>query len=683
MRPSALRYPYRDKHFMYFNKLLWSFTEGVRTRIAAAIAVGLLAALVGVARLALLGWLLAKVFQGESGAELLGPFIAVTVVMLARGALEYWRNMIAHETAARVQLNLRSKLYDQVVSLGPAHFGLERTGDALLSVVEGVEQLEVYFGQYLPQLVVATLVPIVVFIFVAQLDLPVAATMLAFALITLLAPVVFHSWDSANAKRRQTAYSDFAADFLDSLQGLATLQAFGQSQARGESLAGKARELFRRTMWVLATNALSRGITDVGIAVGASAMLALGAYRVVDGSMSLAALLIILMMGIEVFRPLRELRALLHNGMLGESAAEGIIGLLQRKPLIAAPEKSSQDISKIKPTVRFESVDFRYPGSDQNAHRSLSFSVAEGERVGFVGASGCGKTSIVKLLLRLYDPTEGHISIGGKDLKVLDFDQIHEQIAVVNQDTYLFHGTVADNLLFGKPDASREELQAAATVANAHNFIQQLPQGYDTVVGERGIKLSGGQRQRVAIARAVLRDAPILVLDEALSAVDTENEAIIQEALERVMQGRTTLVLAHRLSSVISSDRIFVLQEGQVVETGTHDELVAANGVYFDLMGGQITPTDTSPVTQQAGPTPRGAATKVDERVENLAYLEPTDAIIRAEGLSWTGAISELMKLIVPWRTKLILTFVLGVTRVCALIGVGGSQRPGGCGGEE
>ena len=656
---------------MYFNRLLWSFTDGVRLRISAAIVVGLLAALVGVARLALLGWLLAKVFTGHSAAELAGPFVAVTVVMIVRGALEYWRNMLAHETAARVQLNLRRQLYDQVVSLGPAHFGLQRTGDALLSVVEGVEQLEVYFGQYLPQLVVAALVPVAIFIFVAQLDLPVAITMLAFALLTLLAPTVFHSWDSANAKNRQSAYADFAAEFLDSLQGLATLQAFGQSATRGNSLAEKARELFRRTMWVLATNALSRGITDVGIAVGASAMLVLGAYRVIDGAMSLEALLIILMMGIEVFRPLRELRALLHNGMLGESAAEGIIALLARKPLITPADHPTPLSEKLAPTVSFESVDFCYPGSDQGAHRALSFSVAEGERVGFVGSSGSGKTTLVKLLLRLYDPSGGRILIGGHDLTDLDPAQIHEQIAVVNQDTYLFHGTVADNLRFGKPDATQAELSAAAKVANAHDFIRALPQGYETIVGERGIKLSGGQRQRVAIARAVLRDSPILVLDEALSAVDTENEAVIQQALERVMAGRTTLVLAHRLSSVIGSDRIFVLRDGEVVESGRHDELVAADGVYLELMGAQISPPDNSPVTAARAQSSTPLAPDGPERVENLAYLEPTDAIIRAEGLGWAGAISELMKLIQPWRVKLVLTFLLGVTRVCALIGVG------------
>ena len=652
---------------MYFNRVLWSFTEGVRWRIGLAMLVGLLAAVIGIARLALLGWLLSKLFLGTPLSDLWSSFAAVAGVMLLRGLLEYWRNMLAHETACLVQLELRAKLYDQIVLLGPAHFGLERTGDTLLSVVEGVEQLEVYFGQYLPQLAVAALVPVMIFAFVAFLDLPVATLMLGFALFTLLAPSVFHSWDSRNARARQQAYASFAAEFLDSLQGLATLQAFGQSASRGQLLAAKAHELFRRTMWVLATNALSRGITDVGIALGAAGMLALGAYRVLDGSMTITALLMILMMGIEVFRPLRELRTLLHDGMLGQSAAEGIVDLLQREPLVHPPANPSGQ--PLEADVQFANVSFSYPGSTQSAHKQLDFRVAAGQRAGFVGASGCGKTTVVKLLLRLFDPEAGEIRIGSVDIRKLSPDQIYAQIAVVNQDTYLFHGTVADNLLFGKPDASADELEAAARVANAHDFISQLPQGYDTIVGERGIKLSGGQRQRIAIARAVLRDAPILVLDEALSAVDTENEAAIQQALDRVMQGRTTLVFAHRLSSVIGSDQIFVLRDGSIVESGTHAELMAARGEYVAIMGSQIGTADHNPsITPRRVDSSREMAGVLGQ---NMDYLEPTDAIIRAEGLGWGGAIRELMKMITPWRAKLAATFVLGVARVCALIGVG------------
>src|SRR5207302_11022044 len=208
-----------------------------------------------------------------------------------------------------------------------------------------------------------------------------------------------------------------------------------------------------------------------------------------------------------------------------------------------------------------------YPGGRRAAHDGLSFTVAAGEKIGIVGPSGAGKSSIARLLLRLFDPQSGLVRVGGQDVRAIDPDSLRREIAVVHQDTYLFHGTVEDNLRLGKPDATEDELRAAARSANADEFIARLPQGYQTVVGERGIRLSGGQRQRIAIARALLRDAPILILDEALSAVDAENEAVIQQALDRLMEGRTTLVFAHRLSSVLSADRILVLDAGRLVET--------------------------------------------------------------------------------------------------------------------
>ncbi len=655
---------------MYLDRKLWEFTEGARGRIAGAVAVGVLAGFTGIARLALLGWLLAKVLGGASLGELLTPVLAIAVVMVLRGVLEYQRNMVAHETAARVQLALRRRLYDKLIALGPAHFGSSRTGDALLSVVEGVEQLEVYFGQYLPQLFVAALVPIAVFAFVAFLDLPVALVMLGFALLTLIGPAAFHQWDSDNARQRQKAYSAFGAEFLDALQGLATLQAFGQSKARGELLAVKAHELFRRTMWVLATNALTRGLTDAGVAIGAAAMLGLGAFRVAGGEMTLEALLIILMMGIEVFRPLRDLRALLHDGMLGQSAAEGILALLDARPLIE-PKGADGDAVPLAPTVCFENVSFTYPGTRGPVHQGLSFAVGAGERIGIVGPSGCGKSSVVRLLLRLYDPQAGVVRLGGRDVRTLSAHQIHSQIAVVHQDTFLFHGTVAENLRLGKSDADEHELRQAAVAANAHEFIARLPQGYATVIGERGIKLSGGQRQRIAIARALLRDAPILILDEALSAVDSENEAVIQEALEHVMRNRTTLIFAHRLSSVIDADRLLVLDRGRVVESGSHRELIAKHGVYFKLMADQIEPHPAGRLDDGASPPDPTAEVGPFSPDAPLGAREPTDAILRAEGLQWRDAIRELMRLVAPWRMKLTLTFALGVARVGALIGVG------------
>ena len=655
---------------MYFDPRLWQFTKGVRLRIAASTAIGLVAAMFGIARLALLGWLLAKVFRAEPLEALIEPVAVVAGVMLVRGFLEYARNMAAHRTAALVQVNIRKLLYDKVMELGPSHFGRQRTGEVILSIVDGVEQLETYFGRYLPQILVAFLMPLGIFTFVAFLDLAIASVLLGFALVTLILPMAFHGWNSRASGSRKRHFGSFGAEFLDSVQGLATLKAFGQSSARARLIEKKAEALFSSTMWVLATNTMARGITDTGIAVGAAATLGIGAYRVTSGAMSLEALLVILMMGIEVFRPLRELRTLLHQGMVGQAAAQSVFSILDAVPTIRDPAATALELDQVPSTIEFESVTFAYPGGRQPAHRGLSFRVEAGERIGIVGISGTGKSSIVRLLMRNYDPQKGCVRIGGHDLRTLSFDQIHSRLAVVNQDTYLFHGTVGDNLLMGKPEATQHELEDAARIANAHEFITLLPQGYETVVGERGVRLSGGQRQRIAIARAVLRDAPILVLDEALSSVDAENEAVIQEALDRLMLGRTTLIFAHRLSSVISADRLMVLEDGHIVESGTHDALMERGGTYHRLMMGQVRDAEKE-ILADLPPTDRVMLAE-DRTVENrdAAQNTPTDAIIRAEGMGWQRATIELLRLVSPRRAQLSFAFLLGVVRVFALIGI-------------
>ena len=311
-----------------------------------------------------------------------------------------------------------------------------------------------------------------------------------------------HERTGAASRERQRAFKAFGEEFLDAVQGLPTLKAFGQSGAYGRMLADKARALSDSTILVLGTSILTRGITDLGCALGAAAALALGAYRVRHGEMSLEALLIVLMAGTEIFRPLRDLRTVLHQGMIGQAAAAGINALLD-EPITApgAPTPArgeARSLSRVAgegwggvphvPTIAFDDVRFAYPGGRRAAHHGLSFSVAAGERVGIVGPSGSGKSSIVRLLLRLYDPQSGTVRIGGHDLRTLDPEAVRRMIAVVDQDTYLFHGTVEENLRLGRPDASEAELDAAARAANAHDFIEALPDGYQTVIGERGAR---------------------------------------------------------------------------------------------------------------------------------------------------------------------------------------------------
>ena len=373
---------------MYLSRELWRFTAGVRWRIAWAVLIGLAAVVAGIARLALLGWLLARVLAGPTLPSLLLAVGLVAAVTVLRGALEYYRTMVAHHTAALVQATLRRTLYAHITALGPAHFGRSRTGDVVLSMVEGIQQLEVYFGQYLPQLAVACLTPVLIFAFVAFIDLPVALVTLVAALVTLGAPVLWRRRESLHSLASSKAYAAYGAEFLDTLQGLATLKAFGQSAARRRLLEDKGRALFQSTMWVLGSNVLTRGIADTGIAVGAVAALALGVYRVHTGAMGLPSLLVILMLGVEVFRPLRELRVVLHQGMLGTSAAHGILAILRAAPEVRERDNGAGRVGTLTPSVAFEEVTFAYPGGRGAAHERLSFSVAPGERIGLVGPSG-------------------------------------------------------------------------------------------------------------------------------------------------------------------------------------------------------------------------------------------------------------------------------------------------------
>ncbi len=640
---------------MHLDLKLWRMTAGQRGRIVLSACLGLLALAVGIARFAFLGSFLAGVFRGSIE---LWPLTAAAAAILLRAWLDHHRTMIAHRTAARVQETLRGRLFDKIIELGPAWFGAERTGGVMLSMVDGVEQLQSFFGQYLPQVTIALCAPVAIFVFIAWWDVPVATVMLAAALFTLVLPATVHRKTEKASRARHSAFKSFGEEFLDAVQGLPTLKAFGQSSAYGRMLATKARALSDSTFWVLALNVMTRGFTDLGTALGSAAALALGAWRVRNGEMSLEALLIVLMAGTEIFRPLRDLRGVLHQGLNGQAAATGINALLDT-PVVAP---TGDVFEGLAPEIVFDAVGFAYPGGRRAAHTGLSFRIDAGERVAIVGPSGAGKSTIVRLLSRLYQAQSGSIRIGGRDLRDLDPTQVRGMIAVVSQDTYLFHGSVEDNLRLGRPKATHEDLVAAATAANAQGFIDALPNGYQSVIGERGMQLSGGQRQRLAIARALLRDSPILVLDEALSSVDTENEAIIQQALDRLMTDRTTLILAHRLSSVIGADRILVLKDGAVVQSGRHLEMIQQNGPYRDLMGPQL--------GEREGVT---APLLVDETVEPDAPA--SDVFVgslssEARQVTWPDTIRTLLRVVRPYRGQLAVTVVTGIGRVIAFIGV-------------
>jgi ATP-binding cassette subfamily B protein len=654
---------------------LFQLTQGFRGRLVGAGALGLVASAAGIGRLALSGYAIALVFQGQPLTAVLWPLAGVAACILLRATLEYIKETVGNRTAGEIKLNLRDHLYQHVLALGPGYFDQKRTGDVVMSLVEGVEQLETFFGQYFPQLAVALLTPPLIFLFMAAFDVQTALVFLAFALFTLILPFLTTRWTGESSLKRRQAYSALGAEFLDAVQGLATLKAFGHSGAYGAMLAERSRHLYRSTMGVLAANITTTGLITLGISAGAGVALGWGALRVSRGELELPTLLIVLMLGVEVFRPLRELSRLYHRGMLALSEAKGIFALLDTVPAIQEPADAAVPAAEtltLTPEVRFEDVSFGYPNRPQ-VLKHVSLAIRPGEQVGLVGPSGAGKSTMIWLLLRFFDPQQGRILIGGHDIRSLPLDVLRRHIAVVMQDTYLVHGTVADNLRFGKPEATQDELEAAARAANAHDFIQALPMGYETLVGERGLRLSGGQRQRIAIARALLKDTPILLLDEALSSVDTENESLIQEALDRLMQGRTTLIIAHRLSSVIGADRIIVLEDGAIVENGTHQELVAGNGTYTRLMADQVTANGrnghfatAATDGDEVGLTGGDGSLNLDERRQTFTAM-----LLTPSSIGWLALWSRLFGLVKDWWLQLGITFVCGVGHVAAIIGIG------------
>lgn len=687
---------------MYFDSRLWRLTAGLRAGMAGGIFLGLLALAAGIARYVFLGQLLARVFNGAPWQDWITPALCVGAMVLLRAGFDHWRTVQANHTSAQIQQTLRGKLYDRIVTLGPAWFANQRTGGVMLTVVDGVEQLQTFFGQYLPQVAIAAAAPFAIFAVIAFWDVPTALVFLVAALFALFGPMAVHMLDRRASQARTQSLNAFGEDFLDAVQGLPTLKSYGQGKAWGRRLAARARSLSDNTFWVLSVSLLTRGISDLGVALGAALALTLGAWRVAAGDMSVEALLIVLMAGTEIFRPLRDLRSVLHRGMLGQSAAVSIHALMDAQPLTPAPDAGANaakpavsvitaTAARLAPTIEFDDVAFSYT-PERRAHQGLAFSIAAGERVGVVGPSGAGKSTIVRLLLRECVPQAGVIRVGGHDVNTLDTQTLLSQMALVSQDITLFHGTIDDNLRLGRPDATHEQVRAAARAANIDDFIMALPDDYATRIGERGLQLSGGQRQRVAIARALLRDAPILILDEALSSVDTENEALIQQALDRLMAGRTTLILAHRLASVIGADRSLVLDQGRVVEAGPHAELMQQRGLYYRLMHEQAEAhenpsagvaltantaahTAANTVANTAASTAPGVARTTDLNpaadpdTKQGPVLRSLDA--DAEQVGWRATLGTLLSVVRPWRGTLIATILLGVARVAAFIGVG------------
>ncbi|MEP7288864.1 MAG: thiol reductant ABC exporter subunit CydD [Chloroflexota bacterium] len=531
----------------------------------------------------LLSRIINRVFLENGGVNTVSePLLQLAIVIAIRAALSFGSSFAAAEMAIRVKADIRQRLITHLIRLGPTYFKSERSGELTITATEGIEALDAFYRDFIPGLIAAVVIPLLILIVVLPIDILTFSALFVTAPLIPLFMALIGMAAGELARKQFIQMRRLGAHFLDVMQGLVTLKLFNRSLAQTQSIAYVTDQFRQATMRVLRVTFLSTLTLEMLATLSIAIVAVEIGVRLLNGGIRFEQALFLLVIAPEFYLPLRTLGAKFHAGTESNAAAAEIYRVLDT-PLPQARYAAAVAIPTVM-NIQFRNVSFDYDDGARPALKGITLDIQSGQKVALVGASGSGKSTVANLLLGFLQPREGQITVDNINLATLDADQWRAQVAWVPQGPYLFNATIAENIRLGQADASLEQVVQAAYDAGAHEFISQFPEGYATRTGERGLRLSGGQAQRIAIARAFLKNAPLLILDEATANLDLDNEAIIQTALRKLLQNRTTLIIAHRLNTIIDADRIYVLEGGQVVETGTHSELLARASAYHRLI---------------------------------------------------------------------------------------------------
>jgi ATP-binding cassette, subfamily C, bacterial CydCD len=671
---------------MLFDSRLLNLARSNRLQLMLAIVMGLSGGTLTI----LQAYWLSKIIHGvylagqtiEEASTYLGPLFLVIVL---RAGATWVSEVASSKVSLRIKTSLRKRLFQHLLALGPGYAQGERTGELIHTTVEGVESIDAYFSQYLPQLCLAALVPLTILLFVFPLDLLSGFILLLTApLIPVFMVLIGNLADSMTQKQWQTM-SRMNAYFLDVIQGLTTLKIFGRSQEQVKVIAAVSDRYRDATMQVLKVAFLSALSLEL-IATLSTAIIAVEiGLRLLYSPMGSGILSIsfeqaffILLLAPEFYLPLRLLGTRFHAGMSGATAAARVFEILGTPPAIHFTGSSNAGnpsgidqapaAADLPPSIKFSNISFAYPDG-RSALKAVSFDVRPGAKIALVGPSGAGKSTLVQLLLRFVTPQEGQIFIDQEPLEQIPPEQWWKKVSWVSQNPYLFNNTVSANIQMGRTGAGMHALIEAAKKARAHDFITDLPQGYETVIGERGVRLSGGEAQRLALARAFLRDSPLIILDEPSTHLDLETEADLFNGIQQLLEGRTVLIIAHRMETVMDCDRVLVLEKGHLLENGQHSSLYASESTYRSLVRASL--ADNIPAGRLSTENYHDPQNVLD-RVERRDPYIQTDRAVQAQNN--LTVLIRLLSLLAPFKQQVLLSVLLGFATIGSAVGLLGTS---------